>query len=207
MNKYLTNESYNPCNSSNKNFSIFSIYNISRISHISNQPSNVTINNTCIYDEKYSNSNSNMSYALIIVFIIFVILPCICIWVCICNNIYTNIFNPCIKKIKRIIKKYLPWCSRINENENENEYTPSKFIRFLNKYLIENNNNIGSNNNNIGINNNIYCSICLDSLDSFYSNKNIIKLDCNHIFHYDCFLPWIESGNKTCPLCRNTFSI
>ena len=83
---------------------------------------------------------------------------------------------------------------------------PSKFIRFLNKYLIENN-NIGSNNNNIGINNNIYCSICLDSLDSFYSNKNIIKLDCNHIFHYDCFLPWIESGNKTCPLCRNTFSI
>lgn len=39
------------------------------------------------------------------------------------------------------------------------------------------------------------CCICFEPLDS---NK-IIKLKCNHTFHYDCAL---KIKNNKCPLCR-----
>ena len=45
------------------------------------------------------------------------------------------------------------------------------------------------------------CTICLDD----FSNKKIIKLKCNHVYHYDCILPWLEENNN-CPLCRDQFN-
>ena len=44
------------------------------------------------------------------------------------------------------------------------------------------------------------CAICLLDIKNV---NDIPELDCNHKFHYDCILPWIENGNNTCPLCRN----
>lgn len=42
------------------------------------------------------------------------------------------------------------------------------------------------------------CSICLDE----FKNEDILKkLNCSHIFHKDCLVPWINN-NKSCPLCR-----
>ena len=38
------------------------------------------------------------------------------------------------------------------------------------------------------------CCICLENI----SNKKI-KLDCNHLFHYDCIS---KIKNNKCPLCR-----
>ena len=38
------------------------------------------------------------------------------------------------------------------------------------------------------------CSICLDSL-----NNKLVKLDCNHLFHFDCIK---NITNNSCPLCR-----
>jgi hypothetical protein len=42
------------------------------------------------------------------------------------------------------------------------------------------------------------CSICLDE----FKNEDILKkLNCSHIFHKDCLVPWINNY-KSCPLCR-----
>lgn len=42
------------------------------------------------------------------------------------------------------------------------------------------------------------CSICLDKYDS---DKKIVKLRCNHIYHKECITEWIYNNNE-CPLCR-----
>lgn len=39
------------------------------------------------------------------------------------------------------------------------------------------------------------CSICLEKL----TDKQKVKLECNHVFHLDC-IKQIE--NNSCPLCR-----
>lgn len=41
------------------------------------------------------------------------------------------------------------------------------------------------------------CSICLDTLD----NNDIIKTNCNHIFHKSCLINW----TKNCPICRHEY--
>ena len=40
------------------------------------------------------------------------------------------------------------------------------------------------------------CCICLE-----YFESKIIKLDCNHLFHYKCINKWRKINNK-CPICR-----
>lgn len=43
------------------------------------------------------------------------------------------------------------------------------------------------------------CSICQES----YENEdNIIKLECNHIFHKECLENWLLNYNCVCPICR-----
>ena len=46
------------------------------------------------------------------------------------------------------------------------------------------------------------CSICFESLSKGYAM--VFRTDCNHFFHAHCILAWKE---KTCPLCRNEYSI
>ena len=45
----------------------------------------------------------------------------------------------------------------------------------------------------------ILCSICLEELDS---KSNFVITSCNHSFHSDCLLKWLNNNNN-CPLCRN----
>ena len=42
----------------------------------------------------------------------------------------------------------------------------------------------------------VECSICLEQLEK---NTNMIKLSCDHEFHYNCL---IKVENNKCPLCR-----
>ena len=42
------------------------------------------------------------------------------------------------------------------------------------------------------------CTICIENIEN---NKNTIKLDCNHLFHYDCL---VHIKNNKCPNCRKT---
>ncbi len=43
------------------------------------------------------------------------------------------------------------------------------------------------------------CSVCFDP----FEKDNATVLECNHSFHNDCLLKWIEKGKgDNCPLCR-----
>ncbi|KDD74273.1 hypothetical protein H632_c1440p0, partial [Helicosporidium sp. ATCC 50920] len=42
------------------------------------------------------------------------------------------------------------------------------------------------------------CTVCHDTLGV---GDVVMELPCNHCFHPDCIMPWLESHN-TCPICR-----
>jgi len=45
------------------------------------------------------------------------------------------------------------------------------------------------------------CSICLEQFDEEISDKILLK--CNHMFHKDCLVPWLECS-MSCPDCRTS---
>jgi hypothetical protein len=42
------------------------------------------------------------------------------------------------------------------------------------------------------------CSICLEG---YVKKDKIVRLNCNHVFHVTCVLPWLKNNNS-CPQCR-----
>jgi hypothetical protein len=42
------------------------------------------------------------------------------------------------------------------------------------------------------------CTVCQDL---YKEGDRALKLPCNHMYHKDCIVPWLESHN-TCPTCR-----
>lgn len=50
----------------------------------------------------------------------------------------------------------------------------------------------------------LVCSICLINIDN--TSKNIIKTECNHVFHSNCFLQNVAFNGFGCPNCRNVLA-
>jgi hypothetical protein len=46
----------------------------------------------------------------------------------------------------------------------------------------------------------ICCAICLDAVDI---SMNVIKTECKHCFHSNCFLQNAAHNGFSCPMCRN----
>ena len=46
----------------------------------------------------------------------------------------------------------------------------------------------------------VCCAICLDNIDI---SLNVIKTECNHCFHSNCFLQNAAHNGFNCPMCRN----
>lgn len=44
------------------------------------------------------------------------------------------------------------------------------------------------------------CAICIDK---FEKGAEVIKLDCNHLFHKNCIKSYFLNYNNKCPMCRN----
>lgn len=53
------------------------------------------------------------------------------------------------------------------------------------------------------------CAICLDELTSCQiQSQKVIKLECGHIFHYQCVYEWFVSRKRqVCPLCKKDFTM
>lgn len=47
------------------------------------------------------------------------------------------------------------------------------------------------------------CPICFCNL----SEHSIMKTNCGHFFHSQCFFQWTDAGNYTCPVCRTRSNI
>lgn len=78
----------------------------------------------------------------------------------------------------------------IDENEEENietlteeEFNELEVIKIDKNYLT----------------NDMECSICIDK---FELNQNVIKLQCNHLYHKECIKSHLLNYNNKCPLCR-----
>jgi hypothetical protein len=47
------------------------------------------------------------------------------------------------------------------------------------------------------------CNICLEDLQKEdLSNKSLIQLQCNHIYHNSCIKEWLTKQSTKCPSCR-----
>lgn len=80
---------------------------------------------------------------------------------------------------------------RLVENQTENNANIQKTIEKIKKNKISSDDISESDK---------ICSICLED---FSQEKEIIILDCKHIYHNDCIIEWIYK-DTTCPLCRSS---
>lgn len=49
------------------------------------------------------------------------------------------------------------------------------------------------------------CSVCITNMKPKYGTykiKQFIVLDCNHVFHEECIIPYLEKYGRSCPNCR-----
>lgn len=44
------------------------------------------------------------------------------------------------------------------------------------------------------------CSICMSPM---IKDEKITILNCNHVFHYECIIPYLKDFNYKCPMCRS----
>nr|POF06297.1 e3 ubiquitin-protein ligase ring1-like [Quercus suber] len=58
---------------------------------------------------------------------------------------------------------------------------------------------VGSSQQKQGFDVGFYCSICLEEPQA---GDKLIRMNCSHIYHQDCLLPWLQMHN-TCPNCRS----
>lgn len=48
------------------------------------------------------------------------------------------------------------------------------------------------------------CNICLDAFE-VGQKVSWSKEGCQHVYHYDCILPWCILGHVRCPVCREVY--
>jgi len=75
-----------------------------------------------------------------------------------------------------------------NEEENEEEQEKLTEEEFNNLPLLKINDPIDKE-----------CAICIDK---FEKDMEVIKLDCNHLFHKNCIKSYFLNYNNKCPMCR-----
>ena len=100
------------------------------------------------------------------------------------KNIYDEEESTSTPRVYRITK------SCINcENKNIQDYV----YKLEKKDLNNSSESVDCNESN----NDNTCSVCYSEYTEFTGGK----LNCNHCYHKECILRWLESAN-TCPLCR-----
>jgi hypothetical protein len=93
-----------------------------------------------------------------------------------------------------------PKISTINSNNNNNNNHSIKFLKKIDKILLNNivKQEIKDVESKSKLNDDV-CVFCLDNI-----NSEQITIGCKHIFHKKCFMEY-TNYNNTCPVCRYNF--
>lgn len=76
---------------------------------------------------------------------------------------------------------------------------PKRLFRRLSLYYRENTGNgLGDQNRHYDDDDGKRCAICLDDFEPM---QEVMVTPCNHMFHEDCIVPWLQ-GHSQCPVCR-----
>lgn len=114
------------------------------------------------------------------------------------------------KNTVSVIEKFLVTKRAIShEHSNNNKKNKSKNNKSKNNELhqSENSHDIEANvdtSESKNKNESVVCQICLDK---FVANDKVtwsLNMKCNHVFHHDCILPWLQK-ETSCPCCRSDF--
>jgi hypothetical protein len=109
-----------------------------------------------------------------------------------------------------ILLLFLSFCfiifkTKTNNNNIKKSYIIKKMIIF--NYLEKNGFIFSSPKKCIAIDiNHTHCIECTICIEKFIENDSLIRLPCNHQYHYDCCKKWFLN-NISCPICRSTFDI
>jgi hypothetical protein len=108
---------------------------------------------------------------------------------------YASVFDLDFRSYDYVLNQYDNYSDEDDVIDN-NEY----YIDDSDDYHINYQNNLINKINSLEQIHNGLCSICLDDNNT----TNLIKTDCNHTFHNDCIMSWINTklDNYKCPNCR-----
>ena len=166
------------------------------------------INNTNIEDKNKSESESEYEESHHTELIGTIIILCICLlpfFMIISTIIYESCIKSCIKSIQNMCIYLINNNNNNNTDFHENTYNSDSDYEDYNynpvKIKIINVNDFIINMDDYNELKTENCSICIELIEN--DNNEIIKLNCNHVFHKDCLSPWLVNEN-TCPLCRQT---
>ena len=109
-------------------------------------------------------------------------------------HLFPNVFRRANLDHLQTVRNMLNSLSIFEGNGNENGPTAREFIQNLKQtsfieFMRNKKNNEYTNNK---------CAVCTEE---FEKNEKVSCLDCQHIFHSECLMPWLEIQN-TCPNCR-----
>jgi len=153
---------------------------------MNNQNENYNYTNTNPRIHKYSTINK---FILVVAYLCTTILVLGLLGISIRNILKYN-FS---KKLKTwLTNKYINIRNPENQNNNSNrKYVENIIIKTLGEIVIP-----GEKTNKNE------CAICFEE---FKQQEKLFKLNCNHIFHLECWEQWDKhSINTNCPLCRYT---
>ena len=109
-------------------------------------------------------------------------------------HLFPNVFRRANLEHLQTIRNMLNSLSIFEGSGNENGPTERKYIQNLKQinfieYMRQKSKNEELNHK---------CAVCTEE---FEKDEKVSELECNHIFHSECLMPWLEIQN-TCPNCR-----
>ena len=109
-------------------------------------------------------------------------------------HLFPNVFRRANMEHLQTIRNMLNSLSIFEGNGNENGPTAQEYIQKLTQTnfidFMEASGRMANAHHK--------CAICTEV---FEKDEKVSKLGCEHVFHSECLIPWLEIQN-TCPNCR-----
>ncbi|KAM7523303.1 hypothetical protein LguiA_013205 [Lonicera macranthoides] len=103
------------------------------------------------------------------------------------NSMYANMFERLGSMLERTFNQY-----------REAMIQPIQSTTPIAPLLVKSLRNIRITSSNLKL----YSDGCTICTNSFLINDKTIRLPCQHVYHKDCVVEWLNMSN-TCPLCRD----